>query len=157
MDNENINTNVNTDLQGQGSNTNNGNNEPEEKTFTQQQVDDIVEKRLNRERKKLMGMIQDDEETRKELERNRLELAMTKKLTAEKYPTELAELFDYSDEDTCKKSYEKIINIFNLALEKRVDEVFKRNGRTPAGANVSYGGRGDTSDLRAAFGLKAEE
>ena len=72
MNDETINNNVVTDLQeqGQSEKANNVNNEvPEvktEKTFTQEQLDDIIEKRLAKERKRLRGMIEDDEATKAE-------------------------------------------------------------------------------------------
>lgn len=158
MDNENINNEVNTDLQEQGKGLNEAYNNAEnnetaenEKTFTQQQLNDIVEKRLAKERKRLMGMIADDEATKAELMKNRLQLEVTKKLTQEEHPIELADLLDYSDEEKCNASYNKIIEVFNIAVKKEVDRRFKANGRTPHHSNPYSGGQGGA--LRSAFGL----
>lgn len=163
MDNENINNNVNTDLQEQGKGANeayndNVNNEaPEgaesEKTFTQQQLNDIVEKRLAKERKRLMGMIADDEATKAELLKNRLQLQATRKLTEEGYPIDLAELLDYSNDDNYTASYSKVIEVFNRALDKKINEKFKSYGRQPHNTGATSVG---SSGLRGAFGLKGE-
>ena len=163
MDNTNINNNVNTDLQGQGEGLNeayndNVNNEAPkgaeaEKTFTQQQLNDIVEKRLAKERKRLMGMIADDEATKAELLKNRLQLAATRKLTEEGYPIDLAELLDYSNDDTYNASYSKVVEVFDRALNKKINEKFKSYGRQPQSSNGGYSG---SDSLRGAFGLKGE-
>lgn len=155
MDNTNINNNVNTDLQEQGKGLNEANNNnteatAEAKTFTQEQVNDIVEKRLAKERKRLMGMIEDDEATKAELAKNRLQLSATKKLTEAGYPIDLAELLDYSDEDKCNSSYDKVIGVFDRALSKKIDEKFKSNGRVPHNTDATSV---DGSGLRGAFGL----
>ncbi len=160
MDNEIINNEVNTDLQEQGTGLNEAENTEtinvEEKAFTQQQLNDIVEKRLAKERKRLMRMIEDDAAVKAELEKNRLQLSMTKKLTAEGYPIDLAELFDYSDEKSCNASYGKVIEVFNKALNKKVDLIFRSHGRTPHGATSANGSSGPP-DLRSAFGLNRGE
>lgn len=157
MDNININNNVDTDLQeqGQSEKANNVNNEvPEvktEKTFTQEQLDDIIEKRLTKERKRLRGMIEDDEAIKAELLRNKLQLSTTKKLTEEGYPISLAELMDYSSDENCNNSYNKVVEVFNEALQKKISERFKSYGRTPqqSGNNIH-----NTDGLRSVFGLK---
>ena len=103
MDNNIINENntnqVNTDLQEQGNNLNEPNTEVQEneevKTFTQEQLNDIVEKRLAKERKRLRSMIEDDEAVKAELLKNRLQLSATKSLTNNGYPIDLVELMDY--------------------------------------------------------------
>ena len=154
MDNTNINNNVNTDLQEQSKGLNEANNTDvgaEVKTFTQEQVNDIVEKRLAKERKRLMGMIEDDEATKAELAKNRLQLSATKKLTEAGYPIVLAELLDYSDEDKCNSSYDKVIGVFDRALEKKINEKFKSYGRVPHNTDATSVGGG--SGLRGAFGL----
>lgn len=159
MDNVNINNNVDTDLQEQGKGLNEAHNnninnealETEEKTFTQQQLNDIVEKRLAKERKRLMGMIADDEATKAELLKNRLQLDATKKLTETGYPIDLAELLDYSNEDNYNASYSKVVEVFDRALMKKIDEKFKSYGRQPHNTGAtSVGGSGG---LRSAFGL----
>lgn len=159
MNDETINNNVVTDLQEQGQSekaNNNVNNEvPEaktEKTFTQEQLDDIIEKRLAKERKRLRGMIEDDEATKAELLRNKLQLSTTKKLTEEGYPISLAELMDYSNDENCNNSYNKVVEVFNEALQKKIDEKFRSYGRTPQhSGNIAT----NTADnLRSAFGLK---
>lgn len=164
MDNVNINNNVDTDLQEQGKglskvyNDNVNNEAPEgaeaEKTFTQQQLNDIVEKRLAKERKRLMGMIDDDEATKAELLKNRLQLQATKKLTEEGYPIDLAELLDYSNDDTYNASYSKVVEVFERALNKKINERFKSYGRQPQ--NTDATSVGGSSGLRSAFGLKGD-
>lgn len=161
MDNTIIDSNINTDLPEQGAglnevnntNTNNTALETEEKTFTQQQLNDIVEKRLAKERKRLMGMIADDEATKAELLKNKLELATTRRLTEEGYPIDLAELMDYSNEDNCNTSYSKVVEVFDRALNKKIDERFKSYGRQPRSSDRGFSG---SDSLRGAFGLKGE-
>ena len=63
--------------------------------------------------------------TRKEL------MAETKNnLASDELPQELAEVLDYSDADTCKKSMEKVKEVFQRAVETAVEEKLK-GGKPP--------------------------
>ena len=149
---------VNTDLQEQGNNLNEPNTEVQEneeiKTFTQEQLNDIVEKRLAKERKRLRSMIEDDEAVKAELLKNRLQLSATKSLTNNGYPIDLVELMDYSSEDNYNTSYNRVVEVFDRALRKQIDKIFKSNGRVPGKTNpaLSEGSGG----LRSAFGLRGD-
>lgn len=103
----------------------------ETKTFTQDEVNDIVQARLERERKRLNAMINEDEAIKQELTESRLKLELAKELRDKDYPQELLELIDCKDADTCKQSKEKILDVFDRAMKNRVEQVFKANGRTP--------------------------
>ena len=118
-------------------------------TFTQEQLDDIVSKRLAREKEKWekaqldaqteaqklekMTEVQKKEEelTKREQEITRRELTAVAKeqLIEANIPVELSEFLDYSDADHVKASVEKLTKSFNAALEKAVAEKIK-GGKT---------------------------
>lgn len=125
-------------------------------TFTQEQLDDIVSKRLAREKEKwekaqldaqteaqkLEKMTEaqkkeyarqkkEEELTKREQEITRRELTAVAKeqLIEANIPVELAEFLDYSDADHVKASVEKLTKSFNTALEKAVAEKIK-GGKT---------------------------
>ena len=51
-------------------------------------------------------------------------------LASDGLPQELAEVLDYSDADTCKKSMEKVKEVFQRAVETAVEEKLK-GGKPP--------------------------
>lgn len=51
-------------------------------------------------------------------------------LASDRLPQELAEVLDYSDADTCKKSMEKVKEVFQRAVETAVEEKLK-GGKPP--------------------------
>lgn len=119
------------------------------KTFTQEDVNRIVQERLSRERERINSMINEDEGIRKELTANRLKLDATKELNAAGYPIELVDFVDCADEKTCKKSIEKICKVYELARRNATADIYKANGRIPGKGNAGGGAVEDR--LRNAF------
>lgn len=130
-------------------------------SFTQEQLDDIISKRLAREKEKwendqlkakteaekLEKMTEaqkreyarqkkEEELTKREQEITRRELTAVAKeqLIEANIPVELSEFLDYTDADHVKASVEKLTKSFNAALEKAVAEKIK-GGRTLDKAN----------------------
>ena len=80
---------------------------------------------------------------KKEKELSDREAAITRKelmaeakntLASDGLPQELAEVLDYSDADTCKKSMEKVKEVFQRAVETAVEEKLK-GGKPPKKAS----------------------
>ena len=125
---------------------------PEVKTFTQEEVDKIVQGRLAKERKswerhleeqkteaeKLANMSEKEKKAYQEKKRiedlDAREAEITKReLTAQAkiqladkgIPTELAEILNFKDAESCKKSIEIVEKAFQQAVAKAVDEKIK--------------------------------
>ena len=123
-----------------------------QQTFTQEDVDRIVQGRLAKERRswerqleeqkteaeKLASMSEKEKKEYQEKKRiedlDAREAAITRReLTAqakvqladEGIPTELAEILNFTDADSCKKSIETVKNAFQKAVEKAVNEKLK--------------------------------
>ena len=109
--------------------------EQEEKTFTQEEVDGIVQARLERERKRLNAMINEDETIKQELLESRLKLEEAKELREKDYPQELLEVIDFKDAETCKESTAKMMSVFDKALQAKVMQQYKIFGGTPASSS----------------------
>ena len=128
------------------------NNQP--KTFTQEELDKIVQGRIAKERKSWEKQLEDqkteaqkletmsDKEKKKYQEEKRIkelddrEAAITRReLTAQAkvqladkgIPTELAEILNLTDAESCKKSIETVEKAFQTAVEKAVEEKIKGN------------------------------
>lgn len=123
--------------------------EEKEKTFTQDDVNRIVQERLSRERERINSIINEDESVRKELATEKLKLKATRELTEKGFPVELVDFMDCTDENTYKQSLEKVCSVFDKLYKRELEKVFRSSGRTPeSGTNVS----GNTGDaLRDAF------
>lgn len=81
----------------------------EQRTFTQEDVDRIVQERLSRERKKFQPQEPDPLEQREqELKQREMAFDIKELLNKEKYPAELAEILQYSSMDEFKKQYEAL-------------------------------------------------
>lgn len=86
-----------------------GKNGSEPKTFTQEDIDRIVQDRLARERKKYQPDEPDPVESReKELKQREMALDIKELLNKEKYPAELANILKYSSVDEFKEQYEAL-------------------------------------------------
>ena len=126
--------------------------EPTEKTFTQKDLDAIIDKRLARERKeaderiktavteaqKLAKMSADErleherqerEKTLKdresEITRRELRAEAKSQLSDKGLPVELAEILPYSDAESTNNALEAVEKVFRLAVEKGVNERLK--------------------------------
>ncbi len=145
------------DDQGTGQdNQDSGEGGQEIKTFTQEELDKIVQGRIAKERKAWEKHLEDEKteaqklETMSEKEKKKYqeekrikdlddrEAAITRReLTAQAkvqladkgIPTELAEILILTDADSCKKSIETVEKAFQSAVEKAVEEKIK--GREP--------------------------
>ncbi len=146
---------------GQGNNGQNSNDQgndvqtgQEPKTFTQEEIDRIIQGRIAKERKNWEKELEDqkteaqkletmsDKEKKKYQEEKRIkelddrEAAITRReLTAQAkvqladkgIPTELAEILNLTDAESCKKSIETVEKAFQTAVERAVEEKIKGN------------------------------
>lgn len=123
-----------------------------EKTFTQSEIDNIVKGRIAKERKawekqlldqqteaeKLAGMSEKEKKEyqvkKKQEDLDAREAAITQReLTAQAklqladkgIPTELAEILNLADAESCKRSIETVEKAFQSSVEKAVDERLK--------------------------------
>ncbi len=141
--------------ENQNTQDNNGSTQ-EPKTFTQKDVDKIVQGRIAKERKSWEKHLEDqrteaqklenmsEKEKKEYQERKRAkelddrEAAITRReLTAQAkvqladkgIPTELAEILNLTDADACKQSIDTVEKAFQFAVEKAVEERIK--GKEP--------------------------
>lgn len=147
----------NDDDQGTGQdNQDSGEGGQETKTFTQEELDKIVQGRIAKERKVWEKHLEDEKteaqklETMSEKEKKKYqeekrikelddrEAAITRReLTAQAkvqladkgIPTELAEILNLTDAESCKKSIETVEKAFQTAVQRAVEERIK--GREP--------------------------
>lgn len=130
-------------------------NRAETKTFTQEEVDKIVEKRLSRERKKFASVLEGTDPREAELaERERavavkeLQADMKPLFMEKEIPMEALELLNYTDKESCDKSFEVLMQVIQLAGQNRVNRLL-RGGEPPKRAPEE---RSDDA-LRRVFGL----
>ena len=144
------------DDQGNDGQGNDGQTGQETKTFTQEELDRIVQGRIAKERKSWEKQLEEqqteaqklekmsEKEKEKYQEEKRIkdlddrEAAITRReLTAQAkvqladkgIPTELAEILILTDADSCKKSIETVEKAFQTAVQRAVEERIK--GREP--------------------------
>ena len=156
------------DDQGTGQdNQDSGEGGQEIKTFTQEELDKIVQGRIAKERKAWEKHLVDEKteaqklETMSEKEKKKYqeekrskelddrEAAITRReLTAQAkvqladkgIPTELAEILNLTDAESCKKSIEVVEKAFQSAVEKAVEEKIKGNApmkKVPGNTTIS--------------------
>lgn len=124
-----------------------------EKTFTQEELEKIISKRLDRERKKadeekaeaerLAKMSAEErakaefekekqkfEEERKSFQKQQLELQVIKELTNKNLPTDFSKYLIGEDAETCMENIKTFETEFSNAVEKQVQERLK-GGYTP--------------------------
>lgn len=125
------------------------------KTFTEEEVNDIVRKRLNREREKLTKAFEEgtresdlDERERKILKRE-LRADTLEKLAENGMPAGLADLVNYDSAEECEKSLATVSAVFNQAVNEAVRGKARQSTPRDGGG---YTGRPDP--LAGAFGLK---
>lgn len=103
-----------------------------ERTFTQEQVNEIIKNRLDREREKfdkVKSKILDEanfEESiiqrEKAVTMREKKFALALELQADNLPLELADYVDYTDDTTIKKSYDGLKGLFTGKLQKSVED-----------------------------------
>lgn len=125
------------------------------KTFTQEEVDKIVEKRLNRERKKFSSLLSGNDPREAELEEREravaekeLRIEATETFMKENLPAELLDLLNYTDKESCEQSIELVRKTFTINVQAAVER--RLWGGKPPKKAVSD----PTGDLRGAFGLR---
>lgn len=117
----------------------------EERTFTQEDVNRIIQERLERERNRSGQSL---EEKEKELARRESRIACAERLAEKQYPRELLELLDTSDADRFMESVERLAVLgLGQAGTPRAVAV------TPGIEKEAY----EDKSLREAFGLKKKE
>lgn len=128
----------------------------EEKTFTQEEVDKIVEKRLSRERKKFTSLLNGEtpkeielSEREKAVELKELRLDMGELLKSKNLPAEALELLDYTNRKSCEKSIDVLKSIVDQAALELVNRSLR--GSEPPKKSTVYPGTAET--VRNAFGL----
>lgn len=144
------------DGQGNDGQGNDGQTGQETKTFTQEELDRIVQGRIAKERKSWEKQLEEqqteaqklekmsEKEKKKYQEEKRIkdlddrEAAITRRELTEQakvqladkgIPTELAEILILTDADSCKKSIETVEKAFQTAVQRAVEERIK--GREP--------------------------
>ena len=118
------------------------------KTFTQEEVNNIISDRLKREREKLSKEQEEKlNEREKAIEARELRMTATEKLTAAGLPKTLVDALNCSDEETMDKSIEIISQAFqgNVSNEKPQGKAYY----TPRDGGVVSG-----PDFRNAMGIK---
>lgn len=125
-----------------------------QKTFTEEEVNDIVRKRLNREREKLTKAFEEgtresdlDERERNILKRE-LRADTLEKLAENGMPAGLADLVNYDSKEECEKSLKIVSAVFNQAVNQAV----KVKARQSTPREAPYHGGPDP--IAGAFGLK---
>lgn len=125
---------------------------PQEKLFTQEEVNNIVEKRLNKEKnkwknevdqaKRLAEMSAEDrareefkmqraefERQKAEFERERLLVQTQRELSTKNIPVEFADMLVKDDAESTKAAIDTFANLYNQSVEKGVSN--KMKGRPP--------------------------
>lgn len=107
---ENQNMEVVTETEGMGNGTNNV-QEPNEKMFTQEQVNEIIKKRLKGQ-KEIESSVQEMNTRAAELTARENRLSCREYLIEKGYPAELLDIIDTSDVETFKNKADKASGVF---------------------------------------------
>lgn len=126
----------------------------EVKTFSQDEVNEIVEKRLIRERRKYASIPGLDPKEVEIAEREQTLVERELKFNAREtfkengLPMEFLELLDYTNKDSCDKAIELVQAAFAANVQTEVEK------RLRGGAPLKRAPSGEPSaDIRGAFGL----
>ncbi len=123
-----------------------------EKTFTQEDVNRIVQERLAKEKAKNSGEA-DFAKREQELARRELHMSAREKLAGKGLPVQLAEALNCADKDAMEKSVATIETVFNEYRKESMKNI-KFKGFQP-GVSTKLPDAGKTEDLaiRSAMGL----
>lgn len=147
--------------QGDGAQANQGNDEThegekKEKTFTQDEVNEIISKRLAKQKDSLLRSIEDgqrseelDERERKITERE-LKADAAVKLSEAGLPHNIASLLKYDSKESYEESYKEVTEIFRAAI----GEDRKTRARQSPPIEGTGGSRGGSDPIRSAFNGK---
>ncbi len=126
------------------------------RTFTEEEVNAIVQKRLNREREKLTKAFEEgtresdlDERERNILKRE-LKADTLEKLAESGMPAGLADLVNYDSAEECEKSLKIVSAVFNQAVNQAV----KVKARQSTPLEAPHYGYAKPDPIAGAFGLK---
>lgn len=128
---------------------------PEERIFTQGEVNEIVQKRLARERERHTAMLNGDEFGNELAQREQAVLARELKMEAKErlqkagLPTAAARLLHYDSEQVFEESLAAAIEVLGPMKRDAVEERFRASGRSPHKSNPAVASGGDP--LRDAF------
>lgn len=142
----------------QGGTQGNADQHEEERRFTQDEVNDIVQKRLARERERLSKVFQEEKQLSEleERERNILKRELRANAIEELHRRDLsprlADLLDYSSEEELQKSMDEVTSIFRSALSDKLRPRARQSipfeGMGGSGINAS-----SDAAIRKAFNL----
>lgn len=127
----------------------------DEKTFTTEEVNEIVQRRLAREREKLSKAFQegtkesDLEERERRILKRELRADVLETLAENRMPAGLADLVNYDSKEDCEKSLKVVSTVFNQAVNEAVRG--KARQSTPIESATRYM-KGDP--LAKAFNIK---
>lgn len=110
---------VNNDGLSDGENVTDSEKETGEKLFTQEQVNEIIKKRLGRQKEENAN-VQELETRAAELTKRESRLSCKEYVLKKGYPAELLDIIDTSDVDTFKQKADKASNIFSNQRESFV-------------------------------------
>lgn len=131
----------------------------QERMFTQKEVNEIIEKRLSREKKKIQGSLasldprETELETRQQmLEERERQFEAQVLFKQEGLPEEALELLNYDSKDACEKTIELVRTVFRANVMQEVDK--RLRGDKPIKKAPE---NDDSFNLRSAFGLDPHE
>lgn len=130
----------------------------EERRFTQDEVNDIVQKRLAKERERLSKVFQEEkqlselEERERNILKRELRADAIEELHRRDLSPRLADLLDYSSEEELQKSMDEVTTIFRSALSDKI-RPRARQSTPPEGMGGSGMNTSSDAAIRKAFNL----
>lgn len=128
-----------------------------ERTFTQDEVNDIVQKRLAKERERLSKVFQEEkqlselEERERNILKRELRADAIEELSKRNLPARLADLLDYSDKENLQNSMNEVTSIFRSALSEKIKPYARQ--KTPFEGMGGSSMNTSDSNIRTAFNL----
>lgn len=129
----------------------------EERTFTQKEVNDIVQKRLAKERERLSKVFQEEkqlselEEREQNILKRELRADMIDELRKRGLPSRLADLLDYSSPENLEQSMDEVTTIFSSALGEKIRPYARQ--ATPVDGTSHRAAPKSDADIRKAFSI----
>lgn len=125
---------------------------PGRKTFTQEDVNRIIQERLAKEKAKSNGEA-DLAKREQELAQRELRLSARESLTGKGLPTELLDALNCTDKETMEKSIATVEKIFNGYKASAIKQIKFRGFQPGASGDIKPGAAGDL-EIRKAMGLR---
>lgn len=123
---------------------------PEGKTFSQEDVNKIINERLKKEKDKTQKQV---EAMEKEFKQKELNLKAKELLTSKGLSLDILDALKYEDEETLKKSVSIVESIID-SIPPQQNEPAQFKGITPAVSRGIPGSPNPNDQIREAFGLK---